>query len=90
MTNKLNDFTDEQLAQELERRAAEKEQLSKVPEPLDDVDWSAVKEICVSHIESMSKADYCNDNSDKDYIFEAAISAVYGPDIWEWRRKRLT
>lgn len=92
MTSKLETYTNEQLAQELERRATEKEQLSKVPEPLEVIDWSKVRELCVKHILEMADVDYgdyCNDGLYEHRIGNAAIEAVFGPDIQEWRNKHF-
>jgi len=80
--NDLRCYDTEQLEAELERRSKFKD---SVPEPLlgRDRSWTDVYNLCVKNVQSV--AEDGRELKDIDhYVFEAAMQAVYGPDIWKW------
>jgi hypothetical protein len=76
----LEDFSDEDLKSELKRRELLK---SKIPERLSKEKINLTKTIkcCDDYINSIH-----NNHPDPDieYIFEAALEAIYGEKIWAW------
>jgi hypothetical protein len=52
------------------------------PVPLANPDWSKLINTAVSHL-----ATYDEDNDDKHYIYEEAMQAIFGPDIFSRLRE---
>lgn len=79
----LNQFTDEDLQRELERRANLKKKASK-PEQLNPHgSLETLRELCQSYIDTIADEGYV-DEDHKDYIFEAAMEVFFGGDVWDW------
>jgi hypothetical protein len=55
--------------------------------PLEDIDYSKVKKECEVHIQEI--ADGKVDTDAEHWIYEAAMEAVYGKDVWNWVNKML-
>jgi len=85
--NQLVDFATEQLEEELNRRKAEEER-KNMPQPLENPDWDYVVTLCKGHIFSLFSRGYDHDDT-KEYIYEAAMEAVYGKAVWPWINARL-
>ena len=85
----LESFDDEQLEAELTRRKREKE-LAEIPAPIKGPhDWSEVIMLCTSYVAAIAEAKWEQSDS-KQYIFEAAMEAVYGgEEVWKWINKKL-
>lgn len=79
--DRLKDISDEALTAELARRRAVR---AGIPEPLPDPDFSKVEIAVVDGIKRAYSKQYLDDNF-KQYIYEAAVEAVYGPAFWTWR-----
>jgi hypothetical protein len=45
-------------------------------------------DVCISVVTDIHKDKY-DDEDNKHYIYEAAMEAVFGPTIWEWKKKQL-
>ena len=58
------------------------------PQQLENQDFSKVAKLCREYIEELDREDYVDDDLET-YIFEAAIEAVFGKDVWIWINKRL-
>lgn len=73
----------EELKQELKRR----ELASKVPEPLKVFNMAPLIALCKQQAGSL----YENtaDDDMRQYIYEAAMMAIYGPDFWVHLNKAL-
>ena len=82
----LKAFDTEQLEAELERRREEEEARNK-PQPLADPNWFYVEKMCTSYVEELSIGQRPHGDS-KHYIFEAAMEAVFGREVWGWINKR--
>ena len=73
-------FSDEALQAELDRRKAERDEKAK-PQPRVDPDWSAVREMAISYVESALRGER-EDEDTKHYIYDVVLTAVYGADIF--------
>ena len=81
----LENFTDTQLEQELSRRKREK---AEKPRQLIDVDLTALRAACQASIDSLADHGYDDDDSET-YISEAAMTTIFGPDVFKWMRERM-
>jgi hypothetical protein len=86
VTENLADFTDSELEQELELRKRRLEYIS-IPLMKLNIDFTDLKNICQEYITTLSKAGYADEDL-KHYIFEAAIEACFGEDVWKWINSR--
>lgn len=68
----------------LQAQLVEMERLERVPgaTPYNSVNWIPLYDIVRDHIHNIHNK--CSDEDEKQYIFEKAIVAVYGNDIWKW------
>lgn len=79
----ISKFTKEDLQNELARREEQKD----MPFPLTDLescwelDFSKVIKACEVHIQEI--ADGKVDTDSEHYIYELAMEAVYGKDVWK-------
>jgi hypothetical protein len=74
----LDQFTDDQLKAELERR--EKKCLSS-PAMIENPDFSEVKKMVMAQTESLRAGKYCKYGQE---IWEAVLEAYYGRNYWDW------
>ena len=77
----------EDLIAELERREKEREEKER-PKPVANPDWSHVQQLCEENIEHLAAHGYEPKDMDH-YIYEAAIEAVFGKNVWVWINERL-
>lgn len=82
----LKDASIAELEEALEE-ALEKREFAEKPKALDIIDTSQLRTICEAHIDSVSKDEY--DSEDEHVIFETAMVAVFGEDVWEWYNERV-
>ena len=79
----LSDYSEQELLEELTKRKK-----NKRPVPLFHPDWETLIEKCEENIKSVD--DYGRKIKDADHcIFECAMEAIYGPDIWDWYNRNL-
>lgn len=65
--------------------------LLDVPTPLAEPCFDKLREECIDYIEWLSTDDV-SDDGDADrvhYIYEAAVKAVFGDNIFDWMNGRL-
>lgn len=74
----IESYTDDELKMELELRRSKKEKLN-IPKQLENPNLTLLREMCRDYVESEYK-----DKNFEYYIFETAISAIYGTDIWDY------
>ena len=79
---KLQSYTDDELRAELERRARR----PPAATPLTEVDWDKVYGLCTGYISDLATQGWVDDDLEH-YIFEAAITAIYGDEIWNYIRQ---
>jgi hypothetical protein len=78
ITKELNEFSDEELKEELERRELSKNKPTQNPNP----DWSVVKENAEYYVNGLIE----EGRPPKDmehYIFESVINTLYGRNVWK-------
>lgn len=78
-TQELFDISAAALA-EIERRKRE----AGKPEMVKDPDLTDLKNVIQGYIDYVASDDYCDDNDYADYIFEAAVMAFFGNDVFKW------
>lgn len=86
--NEFRNFSDDALRAELERRE-KKKQIEACPEPLQNIDFEPLKEICGEYIDDLAN---CYADEDGDYaahIYECAMGCIYGREVWAWINKRM-
>lgn len=49
-----------------------------------DVDLTKLRDICQSYLDYLDSDDYHEDNDYKQYIFEEAMKAIFGNDVWKY------
>lgn len=54
----------------------------KIPETLKQPDLTALQKLCAEYMEFLISDEYHEDNDYHQFIYEAAIEALYGKDIW--------
>ena len=80
----LSNVSAEDLRAELDRRKVS-EKLA--PEPVKDPDYSELKRKVVDYVGRISTGE--NRDDDEHYVYEAAMKAVYGKDIFTWVYKTI-
>jgi hypothetical protein len=70
--------SDAELEAELLRRKN-----AAVPQPLIILDSSSIKEMCVDYIKTIQKEGR-EPKDFKEYLYEEALKAVFGDDVFEW------
>jgi hypothetical protein len=84
----LDVFTDEQLQRELEQREkAKREEKRPKPLPLKDMNPEHVCRACQDRVDSIEKDGWA-DSDNVHYIYEAAMTMVFGNGVWDWMRSR--
>ena len=83
----LDNYSDYELTAEVERR---KEIRETVPEAIaiEFTEWDLVMNGCVSYIEAIKSGNHGLDDIEH-YIFERALEAAFGKDVWDWVNERL-
>lgn len=54
------------------------------PQPLPNPDFAELIKACKEYIEVLDDEEIHEDSDDNHYIFEAALEAVFGADVWKW------
>jgi hypothetical protein len=76
----IRDYSKEELTAELKRR---EKLLAINPIPMDEIDWQPVVKMVTNTVGYMTNEGYAPKDFEH-YIFEAAMEAVYGKDVWDW------
>lgn len=80
----ITDYTVEELQAELARRQS---QPTDKIQPLATPDFSHVVKACEAYVDELYNDHY--DNVDhRQWIYEAALEAVFGDGIWQWKNMR--
>ena len=66
----------------LERTVRDSE--GAIPEPLETPDFSELKSDCRAYLVSVKDPENNRFKNVKNSIFETAVEAIYGKDIWDW------
>ena len=66
-----------------------KEFRKEKPKQLETIDLEMLRNICQEYIDFVDNDDvYYNDNDYDHYIFETALTTIFGNDIFEYINKR--
>ena len=76
----------DRLQTELEKRR-QAQFWETMPKPVENPDWTEVKKMCQEVISQLAK-DGWRDEDLKHYIYESAMEAVFGKDVFTWMNKR--
>ena len=87
-TTKLSLFDTVELQLELERREKIKEESEK-PKPELNPDYSPLRKLVIGYIDQVHKKGAAVDEEFDHYIFEVAVTAIYGKNVWGWINKKL-
>ncbi len=60
----------------------------KKPEQLKNPDFSGLILVCESHLQQIDEEER-EDNDSEHYIYEAAMEAIYGSDVWKFINKKI-
>lgn len=58
-----------------------------VPREASEIDWSSLIGTCVEAVRELDEEGY-EDEDIRHYIYESAMEAVFGKDIWKWINSR--
>lgn len=85
----LNTCPIEMLEAEVKRREKEKFQ-DEIPKPVFATmhDFKPLVDLCQSYIDQLAESEPYADDKLRQYVFEAAMAAVFGKDVWIWVKKR--
>jgi len=82
------DLTDEQLQEELAKRKTQRREVAK-PGLLDSPDLSNLQKLCQGYIDKLARGEYCDEDYDH-WVYEEALTTLFGEDVWDWIRNQLT
>lgn len=86
MNMDIKQLSTSELERELAARKA-KDQAEAKPKPLPNPDFKALQDTCVAAINKIeSEGDPEGDC--KHWIYESAMTAVFGKDVWTWIRTK--
>lgn len=80
----LQNLTTEELESELKKR---KDESKKLPPMLPNPDFTKLIETIISGLTRATKDDYLDDDI-KTYVWEEALTAIFGKDFFAWRKKQ--
>ena len=78
----IKDLSTEELKAELLRRENE-EKASAKPKAISDPPFTNLRKMCQDYIDGLANDGYVDDDLDH-YIFETAMTTLYGDDVWKW------
>lgn len=78
-------YTDDMLRAELDRRERLKQ--LRNPMPLQEPDMTEVIKLVHGYVDELASSRHRQDDI-QYYVFEAAVTAVYGPGVWTWINAR--
>jgi len=84
--NPLDAYTDEQLQAELDARQRRQDEAEK-PQQLEQVNLTELRRLCQREIDNV----FTNGRYSIDcecYIYDAAMKAIFGPDVLDWVNER--
>ena len=86
----MNDFLLETAkTEDLEAELARRKQVALLPIPtrLATPDLLTLEDLCFRYLDDIAKGGYVDDDYD-EYIYEAALEAIYGKDVFKWINAR--
>ncbi len=84
MSNILSGISDAELREELKRRESLK---PTAPTPLAEPDFAPLVTLVQDGV-SQSIADEFEDDHFQHYVYEEALTCIYGKEYWVWKRQQ--
>jgi len=84
----LEDFSTEDLTEELARRESLKSLPPTLVEQGGSFDWDPLVSLITKYIKDKQIGQHDRDDFDH-WVMEAAVEVIYGSDIWKWWNKHL-
>lgn len=81
----LSKVSIEKLQAEIDSRKTPKQPKPK-PLPYEERNYATLNELCEEYVNQVD-AIGCVEDGMNGYIFESAIEAVFGRDVWDWINK---
>lgn len=78
----------EELQAELERRQQEQKEANKPKMITEGIDLAELVITCQEYIDNLFKGEYFDRDDYQHYIYEEALKALYGKDIFNWINKQ--
>ena len=86
MMNELENISTKQLEIELEQRRKREKEGTK-PKQVENPNWMPLREICQEYINCLDSEEYCDDDF-SHYIYETALRALFGKNVFDWVNKQ--
>lgn len=83
MKNILQSISDARLEEELARRKAKAAKVDARPQPVKEPDLSKLITMTQDYLKGLAENGFTDDDS-KHYIYEEAMMALYGRDVFKW------
>jgi hypothetical protein len=59
------------------------------PKPIENPDLTELIKVCEGHFNTLDKGEGGDDNDDDHYIYEEALKAIYGENVFDYVNSRL-
>ena len=82
----LDNYTSDQLQNEITRRLKAKIEAGKPPR-IENPNFDVLIGMCQSYLDQVTDTGFVEEDV-KEYIFEGAMCAVFGDDVWEFINSR--
>ena len=82
----LDNYTNDQLQAEITRRITATIEAGK-PTQAETPNFKVLIEMCQSYLDDVTATGFVDDDV-KEYIFEGAMTAVFGDDVWAFINSR--
>ena len=80
----LDSFSTKQLEDEIQKR--QKQEADKIP-PIVQPDFRPLIKVCQEYIDDLANNGYVDEDM-KEYIFEAAMEAIFGKVVWKYIKEK--
>ena len=85
MSSKLSDIPTDDLRKEIADRE-EAERKAGVPKQLENPDFGPVIKTCQAYIDALENDGWASEEFPR-YVFEEAMTAIFGNSVWKWVNK---
>tara|TARA_R100001530_G_scaffold26226_4_gene21141 strand:- start:20303 stop:20494 length:192 start_codon:yes stop_codon:yes gene_type:complete len=60
------------------------------PVQIKEPDFNKLRNLCQLHLDFCASADFHGDNDDGHYIYEEAMEAIFGKDVFKFINERIS